>query len=412
MRLFWVIIITTLFSSIAPGQELQQVGSFPATVANRVVVNGDFAYIIDDTIFVILDVIDKTSPSLKGSIVIPGRPGRFNIEGDYAYITADSGLQIVNISDRQNPIIVSHFTGEAPAKDVKVSGAHAYFLDYSHFRILDISNSVNPTELGNLHFSGTNEALAQSANYVYLIGWRVESDMLVSIDISNPANPVLANYVTENMFCSRLFIDGNDLYVVNQPYYFNIWDISTPGNFIYPPRHLALSGITNIFAGFGYAFATLGRNGLSVIDIATGDSCTELSRLTLPAYAADLYISGEYIYIADTDSLLIFRFIPASVSDPLSPPSVYSLFQSYPNPFNPSTTISFTLPSAQHVRLEIFDILGRRVRLLADQRFEAGEHMIVWDGNNQSGAEAPSGVYFYRFQGDHIDEARKMVLLR
>jgi flagellar hook assembly protein FlgD len=93
-------------------------------------------------------------------------------------------------------------------------------------------------------------------------------------------------------------------------------------------------------------------------------------------------------------------------------PQYFTALQNYPNPFNPSTNISFTLPSAQQVRLEVFDILGRRVRMLADQRFEAGQHTITWDGNNQNRAEAPSGVYFYRLSGDGIDEARKMVLLR
>lgn len=126
----------------------------------------------------------------------------------------------------------------------------------------------------------------------------------------------------------------------------------------------------------------------------------------------NIYITGSASHLGCIDYLTIkYRQWADNSTDDVGQPLHFSL-QAYPNPFNPSTNISFTLPSALEVRLEIYDILGRRVRVLADQRFEAGEHTIIWDGANQSGAEAPSGVYFYRLLGKGIDEARKMVLLR
>jgi hypothetical protein len=100
------------------------------------------------------------------------------------------------------------------------------------------------------------------------------------------------------------------------------------------------------------------------------------------------------------------------IDNPLEMPTGFILLQNYPNPFNPVTTISFTLPSAGQARLEVYDILGRHVKTLADQKFEAGEHSVVWDGTDQTGNDASSGVYFYRLLTDGRQATQKMLLLR
>jgi len=85
----------------------------------------------------------------------------------------------------------------------------------------------------------------------------------------------------------------------------------------------------------------------------------------------------------------------------------FVLEANYPNPFNPQTTIRFALPEAAHVRLEVFDVLGRRVETLVDEARTAGSYRVVW----QAGT-APSGVYFYRLKaGSHV-ETRAMTLMR
>lgn len=78
-------------------------------------------------------------------------------------------------------------------------------------------------------------------------------------------------------------------------------------------------------------------------------------------------------------------------------PSRFILVQNYPNPFNPSTTISFAIPRDAAVRLEIFDVMGRKVRTLLDGRRPLGHHSIAWNGRSDSGEDVSSGVYFYHF---------------
>jgi hypothetical protein len=87
-------------------------------------------------------------------------------------------------------------------------------------------------------------------------------------------------------------------------------------------------------------------------------------------------------------------------------PATYALHQNFPNPFNPSTTIKFELPKSSVVRLSVFDMLGREVSVLVNERRNAGVHEVKFDGSNLA-----SGVYFYRLQaGDFVSTKRMLVL--
>jgi uncharacterized repeat protein (TIGR01451 family) len=88
-------------------------------------------------------------------------------------------------------------------------------------------------------------------------------------------------------------------------------------------------------------------------------------------------------------------------------PVTYGLSQNYPNPFNPATEIIFSLPSASRVKLEVFNVMGQKVTTLVHGQFEAGEHIIQWNGS-----DVASGVYFYRLQADDFVDTKKMMLLK
>lgn len=88
------------------------------------------------------------------------------------------------------------------------------------------------------------------------------------------------------------------------------------------------------------------------------------------------------------------------------------LSQNFPNPFNPNTTISFSLKNRGHASLAVYDVTGRLVRVLLDEMIEAGPHDVTWDGRNRDGSAVASGVYFYRLEAGEFAETRKMVLLR
>ncbi len=93
-------------------------------------------------------------------------------------------------------------------------------------------------------------------------------------------------------------------------------------------------------------------------------------------------------------------------------PGAFALEQSYPNPFNPSTTISYTVPVSTQVRLSIFNSVGMEIRNLQSGTVEAGTHSITWDGTDANGAAVTSGVYFYRLSADGFSAVRSMMLTK
>jgi spore coat protein A len=82
-----------------------------------------------------------------------------------------------------------------------------------------------------------------------------------------------------------------------------------------------------------------------------------------------------------------------------------------PNPMNPSTTISFTLPQSAHVRLTVFDVRGRMVKVLMHGDQTAGAHRVTWTGDSDSGAQAASGAYFARLETDLGTFVQKVILV-
>ncbi len=111
---------------------------------------------------------------------------------------------------------------------------------------------------------------------------------------------------------------------------------------------------------------------------------------------------------------LRYNDIPTDIDDQIVTrlPRTFALHQNYPNPFNPATTISFAIPKAGQVRVEIFDILGRRVRTIANQYLSAGEHALEWNGHDGDDEAVASGIYFYRVSYNGNSMTRKMVMMK
>jgi hypothetical protein len=88
------------------------------------------------------------------------------------------------------------------------------------------------------------------------------------------------------------------------------------------------------------------------------------------------------------------------------------LHGNHPNPFNPSTTIRFSLAQSGYASLKIYDVRGRMIRSLVDDTMPAGDHEIRWDGRTEDGSRAASGVYFMRLAAPGFSEQSKLVLAR
>ncbi len=106
----------------------------------------------------------------------------------------------------------------------------------------------------------------------------------------------------------------------------------------------------------------------------------------------------------------IMVLMPTAVDDDAADqalPGQFGLAQNYPNPFNPTTTIEFALPTACHVKLEVFNVLGQKTALLVNGPVTAGVHQVEFDASS-----APSGIYFYRLIAESTSLTKKMILVK
>ncbi|MCH8838918.1 MAG: T9SS type A sorting domain-containing protein, partial [Candidatus Marinimicrobia bacterium] len=106
---------------------------------------------------------------------------------------------------------------------------------------------------------------------------------------------------------------------------------------------------------------------------------------------------------------------PGILNEPIAPPTALTLGRSYPNPFNPTTTvttINYTVALDAQVRLVVYDLLGREVARLFDGPQEVGYHQAVWNGRTTTGRVAPSGIYLARLVAPESTKSIKMLLLR
>ena len=101
-----------------------------------------------------------------------------------------------------------------------------------------------------------------------------------------------------------------------------------------------------------------------------------------------------------------------SVDEPMLIPETFSLHANYPNPFNPSTAITYDLPKRSLVTLGIYDILGKQIKTLVNQSQDAGNKIAVWDGTDDLGRQVSAGVYLYQIQAGEFTQTRKMLLLK
>lgn len=176
-----------------------------------------------------------------------------------------------------------------------------------------------------------------------------------------------------------------------------------PNGYILPvTKWRALDGTTTVATGLsGDDWSVIASTG--PFTIPAGASVTMAFALVWGETQADFYTNSEAARDFDLDTL--------TAVDPLVP-SAPLLAQNAPNPFNPMTTIEFSIAEAGPVRLGVYDLKGQLVATLADRTFSEGTHRVIWSGRSDAGEEMPSGLYLYRVLADDRTQTRKMMLVR
>lgn len=200
-----------------------------------------------------------------------------------------------------------------------------------------------------------------------------------------------------------------DIQVVNEPFYVEPNTIYTYSIWAKADKE---GPIVNFTVGEPVTYAEWGRAHQVVMttewqqvtfEFTTPDNVTEgRAPIHLSEANNSPFLPVAYYF----DDLRIVKGT-VDVEQEAQKPTSYSLSQNYPNPFNPETTIEFTLPVGSKVRLALYDILGREIKVLASGNYNAGKHQVKLNASNLA-----SGVYFYKLEANDFISVKKLVLMK
>lgn len=274
------------------------------------------------------------------------------------------------------------------------------------------------TYVRNSWFPGINEVCYQLYSGS---AWGAAVSMYFGIYVSSPSvawdggNRVLFAWILDNLGTAPLLhtclLDGATLGVVrwrpgedqvtrtivagSGPNLFHLLTVENPG---------AFPMMVNLRAGDGNVFYPKRRlNSHDDVDLPAFGA--RLGGGGLFAFWHDFLDPGEPLYAWEC-------YGGATAVGEGETPAFFAGPIAFPNPFNPVTTISFSLPAAGRVRLDIHDLRGRRVRSLLSEDRQAGEQRVVWDGRDGQGQSVASGVYFARLEFGGMVQARKLLLAK
>jgi hypothetical protein len=191
------------------------------------------------------------------------------------------------------------------------------------------------------------------------------------------------------------------LYVIN---------VSDPGNPFIVGSCNTPGSARGVYIDGNFAYLSDGWAGIHVLDISDPEHPLLESSYDTPGSGSGAFVDNGYVYLADKNSLMIFELPPVGVNDQTGNsvvPSTFHLEQNFPNPFNAKTAINYQLPHPSRVRLEVFDLLGRKVVTLVDGRQKAGYWSVSWEASKVS-----SGIYFYKLTCGDFTEVRRMTVLK
>jgi hypothetical protein len=282
-------------------------------------------------------------------------------------------ILIIDMSDPTAPTTVSTIDLANGIVDIEVRGTYA-FVACGHLRVYDISSPASPLLVG-LYYPPAPEHLvhvAVSEDYAY-----------AAVGVPAPSMRVLD---------IRNLSSITDLGVAQQP-----------------------EAIRDLVSVGDYVFAAEGYNGLQVIDVSDPSNPFIAQSFNTPGLTEGVALVDSQILVADRWGLISAkadRFTSAVYGDSATRPKRFYLGQNYPNPFNSQTRIAFFLRSPAETELEVFNIMGQKIRTLVHQTLAEGQHAVPWDGLDDHGRSAPSGVYLYRLRVGQEEITRKMLLLK
>jgi hypothetical protein len=394
------------------GNILSEVGYLhTGTRPDRIAVDGNRLYVpYLEAGLAIFDVTTPASPALLGFAEFNNGAGDVALFDHFAFCASsgspadtNTGLWVVDIANPNNPRIAAHLYVPGGGHRLVFNDEKVFLIrSDSGCVIVDVADPLHPRTLGKYRTQGAVYGIAVKDNYIYLA---VRDSGLVIVDASVPSDPIRVGKMLNHAL--GVCVKDSSAYVAHDSG-LAIFDISRPRNprMIGATRTSGSRSIVDVSVGDRYAY--LAYDGLHVVDVSEPYYPTEVA-----VYGTSLFtvaVRMDTLFTTSSIGFIILkhnRLVSVKEEGKAGVLSGFSLAQNYPNPFNSETTIVFSVPKKDHVRLELFTLLGQRVLTLWEGTAETGEYKV-----NVHSASLSSGVYLYRYSSSAGSLARKMIVVR
>jgi hypothetical protein len=302
-----------------------------------------------------------------------------------------------------------------------------YWSSFSAFSIPTDGNFGDPlffTDVGDAFF-GWDDQIKFIENKLVL---RNQIDFCIihiqeAISIVGFSIPFTGYYCDFNMQGNNLFVSGTDGFLA--------YDISLPDSIVLKGSYRLNVTPEEYAEAYEFvlngnlAYIAYGEMGLRIIDISDPSAMYEVGCLEGLGDVEGICLRDNMAYLSSEDGLHIidvsdpsncnevscFDWNEVSRTDHVAPAPGISI-SSFPNPFNPNTTIAYSLPTAGDTTLRVYNTRGQIVKTLVCEPMETGNHSVTWDGTDDNGQPVGSGVYLYRLQRGTLSSTNKCLLLK
>jgi hypothetical protein len=396
---------------------VQVLGGIPTGAKSRNVAVKDRTVFITqgDAGLRVLDISNPAEPVETGWYDPPVFGYDISISENIACLSQsnDGPTLVLDISDPAHPDSLGQIEGPniRYSNDCKIIGNMVYLAMGSRgFGIADLSDPAHPAEIGTCDTPGRGYRLDVSGNYAYMADY----DSLIIIDISDPANPVRAAAIAGRDEVYDVAVREPYAYVADYYEGLTVVDISDP-------LHPVIAGYKDtqraVRVELKNNVAYIGDygNGVTLLDISDPVNPEFLGRYDTPSAAEGVAVDDRgYICVTDMeDGLYIVQYDGASgISLIDSDLCGFQLPSNFPNPFNPVTSVTYTVPVRATVELNVYNIHGALVARLDRGEKETGRYTVVWNGRDLGSRPVPGGVYLCRLKSGDFVTVIRMVLVK
>ena len=330
-----------------------------------------------------------------------------------AFSTSLTDLTMIDVSDPTAPRYLAVTSTQTVPRGLLLINDGAYVANNSQGLVgYDISLPASPWAAGQAVIPRTQVAWSQLGDYA-LIGMTGSFNGFFVVDCHRPQAMRIVSWISLVPVVSDLQGAFNHAYIADTDGRVHVYDLTDPAD-PRPRQVLTVGEGAGRLAAYGrHLYYVDAKQGVVVLDGIAPDVPVVVGRSLVPFEWSGLEprVGGIYLPAGLTVSRLP---LPCDALSPVPPATVATTaLAAAPNPFNPRTTLSFTLPAATPCRLAIFDLRGRRVATLVDgQVLGPGRQGLVWDGRDEHGQEVASGVYAARLTAGSLTALTRLTLVR